>query len=114
MLRRMMAPNAAGPDVDRVIDIVGLMKPETFRAAVHAITSFDGRDVLPRIAVPVLAIAGRHDRLAAPPEVMEKMAARIAQAEYACLEGSGHFAWAEEPDAFNALLLDFLARRVAA
>ncbi len=114
MLRRMMAKGAAGPDVERVIGVVATMRPETFRAAVLALTQFDARAVLPRITVPVLAIAGGQDLLAAPPAVMEKMAAKIAGAEYVCLDEAGHFAWAEMPDRFNALLLDFLARRCAA
>jgi pimeloyl-ACP methyl ester carboxylesterase len=60
--------------------------------------------------VPVLCIAGMLDKTA-PAVVMEKMAAKIAQAEYAGLDGLGHFGWAEDPARFNAAVLDFLARR---
>jgi pimeloyl-ACP methyl ester carboxylesterase len=45
---------------------------------------------------------------------MEKMAAKIAHAQYLCQPGVGHFAWAEQPDVFNGALLDFLARRFPA
>lgn len=114
MLARMMAPHASGPDVDRVIATVSAMRAETFRAAIHAIVRYDGRDVLPRINVPLLAIAGGHDLLAAPPAVMEKMAAKVAGAEFLCMPNSGHFAWAEEAETFNAHLLNFLTRRFPA
>lgn len=112
MLRTMMAPGASGPDVDRVIGVVSRMRPETFRAAISAVTRYEGREVLPKISVPVLCVSGEHDLNAAPPAVMEKMAAKIAGAEYVMMPGVGHFAWAEDTAAFNALLLDFLDRRV--
>jgi hypothetical protein len=33
---------------------------------------------------------------------MEKMAGKIAGAEFVRLDGLGHFGWAEAPDRFNA------------
>src|SRR5262249_14986282 len=106
MLRRMMAPDAKGKAVDLVIDTVRAMREETFRAAVAAIAEFEGRDVLPKINVPTLCIAGELDRTA-PAPVMEKMAAKIANAEFVTMAGAGHFGWAEQPDAFNGIVLDF-------
>ena len=47
----------------------------------------------------------------APAAVMEKMASKIAGAEFVSLAGLGHFGWAEDPARFNAAVLDFLARR---
>ena len=114
MLRSMMAPAAGGPDVERVIAVVAAMKPETFRAAIRAVTQFEGRPTLAKMNIPVLCVAGEHDLSAAPPAVMEKMAAKIANAEFHCMPGVGHFAWAENTAGFNTLLLDFLNRRVSA
>lgn len=113
MLRTMMAPGAAGPEVDLVVQVVSAMSPDTFRAAIAAITRFDARAVLPRIVVPVLCIAGEHDATA-PAPVMEKLASKIAGAEFALMKGVGHFGWAESPDAFNDLVTGFLARRIGA
>ena len=110
MLRAMMAPGASGPAVDLVIATVSQMREATFRAAVAAIVGFEGRDLLPRFDVPVLCIAGMLDKTA-PAAVMEKMAAKIAGAEYVGLEGLGHFGWAEDPARFNAAMLDSLRRR---
>lgn len=111
-LQTMMGPGARGSSVDLVVQIVSRMRPETFRAAVEAITRYEGRAVLPTIRVPVLAIAGALDRTA-PAEVMEKMARKIDGAEMVTLPTVGHFGWAEAPDEFNRVVLEFLRRRFA-
>ncbi|MGD9946474.1 MAG: alpha/beta fold hydrolase [Burkholderiaceae bacterium] len=110
-LPQMMAPGAAGPAVDLVVDTVALMRPETFRAAIVAITQYEGRAVLPKMKVPVLAIAGELDKTA-PADVMAKMAGKIAGAEFVSMPGVAHFGWAEQPAVFNAHILDFLKRRL--
>ena len=113
MLHAMMAPGAHGPAVDLVVGTVSQMREETFRAAVAAIVGFEGRDLLPTLDIPVLCIAGELDTTA-PAAVMQKMAAKIAGAEFASLAGLGHFGWAEDPQSFNTAVLDFLARRFPA
>ena len=113
MLRAMMAPGAHGPSVDLVVGTVSQMREETFRAAVAAIVGFEGRDLLSTLDIPVLCIAGELDTTA-PAAVMQKMAAKIAGAEFTSLAGLGHFGWAEDPPRFNAAVLDFLARRFPA
>ena len=70
--------------------------------------SFNRLDNLPHINVPTLCLACELDKNA-PPAVMEKMAARIAGAEYACLPSVGHLGNMEQPDAFNAAILKFLS-----
>ncbi len=112
MIGAMIAPDMAGEDIDRVVRVVSGMREETFRAAVYAITQFEGRDVLPLITAPTLCISGGHDLAAAPPKVMEKMAGKITGSEYHCMENVGHFGWAEDADGFNALLIEFLDRKV--
>ncbi len=110
MLRGMMAPGAHGRAVDLLVGTVSQMREETFRAAVAAIVGFEGRDLLPTMDVPVLCIAGELDATA-PAAVMQKMANKIAGAEFISLTGLGHFGWAEDPSRFNATVLDFLTRR---
>ena len=90
--------------------VMAQVPPETYRKAVHLLTTFDQRARLAEIAVPTLVLSGGDDRVA-PAAVMEKMAARIPGAEYVCLEGCGHLGPMDQPDAFNAALLDFLQRR---
>ncbi|WP_204114508.1 alpha/beta fold hydrolase [Shimia biformata] len=113
MVRAMTANGAGGDNLQRVIDVIGLMREETFRAAIVAISQYEGRDVLPMITVPTLVMSGGHDANAAPPKVMEKMASKIAGSEYVCMEDVGHFGWAEDAEGFNAILLEFLDRKFA-
>ncbi|MGD9944759.1 MAG: alpha/beta fold hydrolase [Burkholderiaceae bacterium] len=109
MLRSMMGPAAAGAGVDLVIDTVRQMDEATFRAAIQAITRFDAREWLPSIDVPVLCLPGELDTTA-PAEGMRRMAQKLPRAEFHAMPAVGHFAWAEQPDAFNSIVLDFLAR----
>lgn len=107
MLRSMMAPGAGGPAVDLLIATVGGMREETFRAAISAIAGYEGRSLLATINVPTLCIAGEFDTTA-PATVMQKMADKITGARFCCIAGVGHFGWAENPEAFNTPVLDFL------
>ena len=108
MLKKMMGPRAEGPDVRLLIDIVSLMREETFRAAVAAIATYEGRALLPTMHVPALCVAGELDRTA-PAEVMQKMTTKMPRAVCVSLEGLGHFGWAEDAARFNQVLLDFLS-----
>ena len=109
MLRAMMAPGASGAAVDMMIGNVARMTAETFRAAIQAITTFEGRAVLPTINVPVFCLAGELDATA-PQESMRKMASKIPQAEFDAIAGAGHFAFVEQTDVFNQRILGFLDR----
>jgi 3-oxoadipate enol-lactonase len=54
-----------------------------------------------------LCLASEHDRTA-PAAMMERMAARIPGARYACLAGVGHLANLEAPQRFDCAIFDFL------
>jgi pimeloyl-ACP methyl ester carboxylesterase len=89
--------------------IMASVPPDTYRKAVHLLTTFDRRRELADIKVPALLIAGSDDKTA-PPSVMERMAQKIPGAEYVLLEGCGHLGPMDQPDVFNAALLAFLKR----
>jgi 3-oxoadipate enol-lactonase len=89
--------------------IMGAISPETYRKAVHLLTTFDRRAELAAIRVPTLLIAGSDDRVA-PAAVMERMAQKVADAEYVLLEGCGHLGPMDQPDLFNETLAGFLER----
>jgi 3-oxoadipate enol-lactonase len=99
------APNPAGRRL--AIETIAATSERSYRAAVHCLVNFDERPNLARISIPVLCLAGEHDRLA-PPAMMERMAARIPGARYACLKGVGHLPNVEAPPAFDGAVLDFL------
>ena len=72
----------------------------------RAYPEFDGRDRLPLITARCLIITGVHDMT--PVSKGEELADGIANAELVLFEESGHYAPAEEPERFEALVLKFL------
>jgi len=68
---------------------------------------FDVRDDLGEVDVPTLALVGEHDHLT-PPEYHESLAEEIPDGRYREVQGAAHLAMLEEPDGFNAAVLDFL------
>ncbi len=105
----MVGPTASAAAIEQSAAVMAQVPEATYRAALQAIVGFDGRSGLAAIRVPTLCLAGEFDRTA-PPEVMQRMAQRIAGAEFKTLADAGHIANAEQPQAFNAALLSFLQR----
>jgi 3-oxoadipate enol-lactonase len=105
----MVSPQASLAAVNTAMEIMGRVPEATYRVALPAIAGFDRRAALAAIQVPTLLLAAEHDRTA-PPEVMQRMAARVPAAEYLCLPGAGHIANVEAPHAFNAAVVSFLQR----
>lgn len=106
----MAAPGAPHDAVARAALLMASVPEATYRVALAAIAGFDRRDTLAALSLPVLCLAGEHDRNA-PAAVMEQMAARIPGAEYRCIPGLGHLAHMESPQAVNPVLVEFLQRR---
>lgn len=109
LVRSMMGPDSRGPGIDHVVEVATNTPTGTFQAAIRAIVEYDGREVLRRINVPTLCIAGELD-VVGRASVMKEMADHIPEAEYVCIEKVGHYAWAEKPEEFNGELLKFLNR----
>ncbi|MFO1330636.1 MAG: alpha/beta fold hydrolase [Rubrivivax sp.] len=105
----MVSPQAVPGAQARALAVMARVPEATYRAALASIVAFDRRAALPAIAVPTLCLAAEHDRTA-PPEVMQRMAAKITGAEYLCLSAAGHIANVEQPAAFNGAVLAFLQR----
>jgi pimeloyl-ACP methyl ester carboxylesterase len=68
--------------------------------------SLDYKKDLGKIRCPTLLIVGAQD--GPHPEEMRKMAALIPGAKFAEVEGAGHLSNFEQPERFNAALLEFL------
>jgi len=83
------------------------VSPVTYRLALQAQASFDREAVLAHIHVPTLLLTGEHDRKS-PAATVERMAAQIEGSRWVQLPGMGHWHNLEAPDAFDALVLDFL------
>jgi pimeloyl-ACP methyl ester carboxylesterase len=106
----MASPTAPHDAVARAAVLMSAVPEATYRRALQAIVSFDRRERLSELHLPVLCLAGEHDRNA-PPAVMQRMAERIAGAKYMCLAGVGHLANMEAPGPFNRAVVQFLLRR---
>ena len=104
----VMAPNPDPVGRALFIEQYGVVPEATYRAAVKCLVTFDERANLPNIRIPILCLAGEHDRNAAPP-VLEKMAGKIPGAYYLCLSGLGHMPNLEAPAAFDGAIFNFLA-----
>jgi 3-oxoadipate enol-lactonase len=108
----MMGPNPEPAGRALAIACVGAVSAETYRASVHCLIGFDERGNLANIKVPVLCLAGEHDRNA-PPAMMERMAAKIPGARYVCLARIGHLPNVEAPWMFDEAVLEFLREAVS-
>lgn len=64
---------------------------------------------LERIQVPTLVLAGASD-LITPVPLMLEIAAHLPNSETVIVSDCGHSAYWEQPDAFNATVLDFVGR----
>jgi len=69
----------------------------------------DVLEVAAGVRVPVLAVAGRHDRLA-PPQMVEQIAVSVPCGRLEVVEDAQHLVNLERPDRFNELLLGLLAQ----
>jgi len=112
-----MVASVSGPASDPAgrklaIETIAATSERSYRAAVRCLVDFDERANLAHIGIPVLCLAGEHDRLA-PPAMMERMAGRIPGARYVRLKGLGHLPNIENPHAFDAAVLDFLRAALA-
>jgi 3-oxoadipate enol-lactonase len=107
MVDAIMAPHPDPAARALAIETMSAVPTDTYRAAVRCLVGFDGRANLAGLRLPVLCLAGEKDPNA-PPQVMERMAAKIPGARYVCLPGVGHLPNLEAPAAFNAAILEFL------
>jgi 3-oxoadipate enol-lactonase len=88
-------------------DCMAAVPEATYRATMLALMGFDLRGALKNIEVPTLLLSGSKDNNA-PAPMMAKMASYVPSAKYVELEGVGHLANLERPEAFNVALDDFL------
>jgi 3-oxoadipate enol-lactonase len=79
----------------------------SYLASTQATWTGDYRAVLPSIAVPVLVTRGERDGIA-PQPLSDEIAAGIPGAKRDIVPNAGHLANADNPEAFNEMLTDFL------
>jgi 3-oxoadipate enol-lactonase len=103
----------AGPEISatarqRLLDSHAALNAPAYLAALAAVIGFGDFPPWAGIDVPVQVMVGEHDSIA-PPAHARAMAAAIPGARLAEIPGAGHVANIEAGQAFNAVLLQFLA-----
>ena len=69
--------------------------------------TFDARERLDEIDVPLLAVTGEHDQLT-PPWYHENLAEAVSDGRWETVSDAAHLSMLERPEAFNDVLRDFL------
>ena len=80
---------------------------DCYLASTQATWTGDYLDVLPTIDVPVLVAYGEHD-VVAPRSLAQEISSGIKGARLEMVEAAGHVANADNPEAFNRLLREYL------
>jgi pimeloyl-ACP methyl ester carboxylesterase len=108
VLPRLLA-SPAGAAGDRVRALIRENRPVAITQALRALTTRpDSTPLLDAIGVPTLVIGGASDAIT-PPAETEGLARGIPGATFEIIEGAGHLSSIERPDAFNRVLIRFLA-----
>ena len=79
----------------------------------EAFRDYDTAAAAAKVEAPVLIVAGGSDYQVAPPWTWEPILPRFRDATLSVVEGAGHVPQLERAEAFDALLLDWLASRPA-
>lgn len=108
MLPNMLAPTAS-PDLQAHLRaMMTANQPAGIAAALRGMAlRGDSTDLLASIAVPTLLIVGSQDVLS-PPQEMQGLQVYIPGSKLVEVPGAGHVANLDNPDAFNAAVLEFL------
>ncbi|MDN5747159.1 MAG: 3-oxoadipate enol-lactonase [Pseudonocardia sp.] len=102
-------PSFAGTDeAERLLAMLHATIDEGYAGCCEAIATFDVRDRLASIGVPVLAIAGAQDP-ATPPELVRVISDGVADGRFEVVGDSAHLLNAEKPERVTDLLAEHLA-----
>lgn len=88
--------------------------PRTYAAGFHALAKHNATPELDKIKCPTLVVAGGADTSisagSSPLSAASVMHQAIPSAQLVVIENASHYAHLEQPAAFNAVVLEFLAR----
>jgi pimeloyl-ACP methyl ester carboxylesterase len=85
--------------------------PQGYGALALGLVGTNNTEILSKLNVPALITVGAHDILL-PPELSRNVHALVKGSEFAVVEQGAHFMPYQTPDAFAALVSDFIERRV--
>jgi 3-oxoadipate enol-lactonase len=112
----MMLENQTSPATKKNASKMALLRAMMEKASEEGIAKTliaiaerkDSTDLLGKIDIPVLVVAGEDDGSITPPEVVGKIAEGIEGARFEVLPDSAHLPPFENPVEFNKLLIDFV------
>lgn len=99
-------PRPSAKQVDLAYGLLAGTPADVIFDLVRSLRAFDVRNRLDEVTVPVLALAGSHDRLTIP-EASSYLAEHLPDAHLVVLDGCGHLPMLERHREFNRLLGDF-------
>ncbi|MGG5807855.1 alpha/beta fold hydrolase [Falsiroseomonas sp. CW058] len=94
---------------DQILRTIAATSAEGYAGCAEAISDFSFVARLPGLAVPALVLCGEDDH-AVPPEEGRRIAALVPDGRFHAIPGARHLPNVEKPEAFNRLLLEWLAR----
>ncbi|MDE0058388.1 MAG: alpha/beta fold hydrolase [Defluviicoccus sp.] len=100
---RLLAPGAPAALVAEVTDTMAAARAEGYLPAVEMMRGADLAAEAAGVAAPAHVIAGAEDKLA-PPERCRGLAESLPGAGFTVIDGAGHYAALERPDAFDSAL----------
>ena len=105
----LLSDGASAAARERVRTQMARIRPDGYRQAVETLMNGDIFADAREIALPVTVVVGGADGVT-PPGGCREVAGSFAAARFEILPGLGHACYVEDPDAFNAVLEDHLAR----
>ena len=81
---------------------------EGYRGCAEALKGLDYLKDLGRVDIPILFVAGEHDK-GAPPDAMREMAQAARHGKFSLIEDAGHIVNVGQPDAFTIAIASFLS-----
>ena len=106
-LRRILGANPRPGVYEELLESQAALHRESYLKTLEASVAQDRRAPLEEIRVRTLVITGSEDSVY-PPAMARDMARRIPGAKLVEIEGAGHLSNLEQPDKFNAAVLEFL------
>ena len=110
LIAALAGPNAGARVLERMVGSISRLRVASYLKTLEATLHFDRTAELPQIEAPTLLLYGEFDTLVTP-EAGRRVQQAIRNAEYHVVEGVGHLINIEAPEAFDALVLEFLARQ---
>lgn len=110
----LAGPGATEDVRQKLFDSMAAIPSATYRDALKCFTNPSERFDFSKLSMPVLMMTGEFDRLAPPAEI-RGVAGRIAEiapnayVRFEVIPGAGHVCNVERPDAYNAVLTEFLS-----